>query len=127
PLRALPRHLALGYYSAQAGIPFTHSSNLIFALQTALNRICWPEKFDQIAEVAVWLRRRLREVGLPIVAPDAHASPAVVTLALPSDLSSRSLGSQLRNAGYLLSYNSVYLLQRNWIQICLIGAWSRKH
>jgi aspartate aminotransferase-like enzyme len=123
----LPRYLDLGYYAAQSGIPFTHSSNLVFALQTALNRICWQEKFAQIAEVAVWLRRRLREVGLPIVAPDAHASPAVVTLELPSDVSSPSLGSQLRAAGYLLSYNSAYLLQRNWIQICLMGEWSRKN
>ncbi len=125
--RSLPRYLDLGYYAAQAGIPFTHSSNLIFALQTALNRICWSEKFSQIAEVAVWLRRRLREVGLQIVAPDAHASPAVVTLALPGDISSRSLGGQLRSAGYLLSYNSGYLLRRNWIQICLMGEWSREN
>ena len=122
---SLPRYLDLGYYAAQSGIPFTHSSNLVFALQTALHRICWPEKFARVAEVAVWLRRRLREVGLQIVAPDAHASPAIVTLALPSDLSSRSLGSQLRRAGYLLSYNSSYLLQRNWMQICLMGEWSR--
>ena len=125
--RALPRYLDLGYYAEQSGIPFTHSSNLIYALQTALNRIDWSEKFKQIAEVAVWLRRSLREVGLQIVAPDAHASPAVVSIALPPEISSRALGNQLRSAGYLLSCNSGYLLQRNWIQICLMGEWSREH
>jgi len=125
--KALPRYLDLGYYAAQAGIPFTQSSNLVYALQTALNRINWQEKFDQIAEVAVWLRQRLRDLGLQIVAPDAHASPAVVTLALPSDINSGQLGNQLRSAGYLLSCNSGYLLQRNWIQICLMGEWSREH
>ena len=127
PARQLPRYLDLGYYAAQDGVPFTHSSNLVYALQTALKRICWPEKFRQIAEVAVWLRGRLRELGFQIVAPDAHASPAVVSIALPGELSSKAIGWQLKKSGYLLSYNSDYLRQRNWIQICLMGEWSRDH
>jgi aspartate aminotransferase-like enzyme len=125
--KALPRYLDLGYYRAQAGIPFTHSSNLIFALQKALNRIEWSEKFAQIAEVGTRLRGRLREVGLQILAPDAHAAPAVFTIALPSDVSSKTIGGLLKRAGCLLSYNSGYLLQRNWIQICLMGEWPRDH
>jgi hypothetical protein len=40
---------------------------------------------------------------------------------------SKTIGFQLKKAGYLLSYNSGYLLQRNWIQICLMGEWSREH
>ena len=121
----LPRYLDLGFYAAQAGVPFTQSSNLLYALQRALTRIDWEEKFQQIDGVAGWLRQQLREAGLQIVAPDAHASPAVVSLALPRDVSSHDVGAQLRQAGYLLSYNSGYLLQRNWIQICLMGEWSR--
>jgi len=122
----LPRYLDLGYYAAQSGVPFTHSSNLIYALQTALKRIAWRDKFEQIAEVSGWLRRRLREVGLHIVAPDAHAAPAVVSIALPSEIPSKSIGWQLKKSGFLLSYNSAYLLSRNWIQICLMGEWSRE-
>ena len=125
--KTLPRYLDLGYYAEQGGVPFTHSSNLLFALQTALKRITWNEKFSQIAEVSVWLRARLRELGLQIVAPDAHAAPAVLTIALPREISSRSIGWQLKKAGFLLSYNSAYLLQRNWIQICLMGEWSREN
>ncbi|HXI53026.1 MAG TPA: GNAT family N-acetyltransferase [Candidatus Saccharimonadales bacterium] len=125
PARALPRYLDLGYYAEQAGVPFTHSSNLIYALQTALNRIDWPAKFQQIAEIAVWLREQLRQVGLEIVAPDAHAAPAVVTIALPPQVSSGEVGGLLRSKGYLLSYNSGYLRQRNWIQICLMGEWCK--
>ena len=125
--QSLPRSLDLGYYAEQAGIPFTTSSNLLYALKTALQRISWPEKFAQIAEVSVHLRERLREHGQQIVAPDAHAAPAVVTIALPPEISSKSIGWQLRKAGYLLSYNSSYLLKRNWIQICLMGEWSREN
>ncbi len=32
---------------------------------------------------------------------------------------------QMQKAGYLLSYGSEYLLRRNWIQICLMGEYSR--
>lgn len=125
--KPLPRYLDLGYYAAQDGIPFTHSSNLIYALQAALKRTCWEDKFAQIRETAGWLRGRLRELGFQIVAPDAHASPAVLSIALPGDVSSKSIGWQLQKSGYLLSYKSAYLLQRNWIQICLMGEWSRDH
>ncbi len=127
PARQLPRYLDLGYYAAQAGVPFTHSSNLVYALQTALKRIRWADKFEQIGEVAVWLRGRLRDLGFRIVAPDAHASPAVVSIALPSEIPSKAIGWQLRKEGYLLSYNSEYLRQRNWIQVCLMGEWSPDH
>jgi aspartate aminotransferase-like enzyme len=126
--KGLPRYLDLGYYAAQGGVPFTHSSNLVYALQAALRRICWTEKFSQIAEVSAWVRARLRELGYQIVAPDAHSSPAVITIALPvGEVSSRAVGAHLKKAGYLLSYQSSYLLQRNWIQICIMGEWSREN
>jgi aspartate aminotransferase-like enzyme len=123
----LPRYLDIGYYAAQQGIPFTHSSNLIHALQTALKRTNWEEKFGQIRETANWLRVQFRERGFQIVAPDAHAAPAVISLALSPEISSKSVGWQLQKAGYLLSYKSEYLLRRNWIQVCLMGEWAHDH
>jgi aspartate aminotransferase-like enzyme len=123
----LPRYLDLGYYAAQSGIPFTHSSNLLYALQTALRRTCWAEKFQQLADVASWLRTRLRALGFQIVAADPYASPAVVSIALPSGVNSADIGWQLYREGYLLSYKSEYLLRRNWIQICVMGEWSREN
>jgi aspartate aminotransferase-like enzyme len=127
PAPSLPRYLDLGYCASQSGIPFTHSSNLLYALQTALRRTCWSEKFEQLAAVSGWLRTRLRALEFQIVAADAHASPAVVTIALPPTVSSEKIGWQLYQQGYLLSYKSEYLLQRNWIQICLMGEWSREN
>jgi len=127
PAPQLARYLDLGYYAAQQGVPFTTSSNLLYALQTALRRIDWPKKFAELAKAGAELREDLRGAGLQIVAPSAHATPAVVTLALPREVSSVTIGNQLRSAGYLLSYNSSYLVKRNWIQICLMGEWSREH
>jgi aspartate aminotransferase-like enzyme len=123
--KRLPRYMDLGYYVAQAGIPFTHSSNLVYALQTALRRIDWTTKFAQISETSVWLREELRARHFQIVAPDAHAAPAVITIALPGDVSAETMGRHLKHEGFLLSFQSGYLMQRNWIQICLMGEWSR--
>jgi predicted DNA-binding protein (MmcQ/YjbR family) len=36
------------------------------------------------------------------------------------------MAQRLEQAGYLLSYNSDYLRQRNWLQICLMGEYSRE-
>ena len=125
PSDSIPRYLDLGYYASQQGIPFTHSSNLVYALLTALQRTCWKDKFAQITDVSHWLRGRVRELGFQIVAPDTLSSPAVVTIVLPPEVSSRHVGWLLQQDGYLLSYKSEYLLKRNWIQICLMGEWSR--
>ena len=124
--RKLPRYLDLGYHAAQQGIPFTHSSNLLSALQAALKRYDSPQPFAEVVELSDWLRPKLRELGFQILAPDAHASPAVITLALPTGTSSQSIGDQLQAAGFLLSYQSEYLRRRNWLQICLMGDCSRQ-
>ncbi len=125
PAKELPRYLDLGYWASQDGVPFTHSSNLLHALLAALKRTCWNEKFAQIASVSGWLRGELSKLGFQIVAPEAVASTAVFSIVLPADVSSRSVGWLLQQEGYLLSYKSEYLLKRNWIQICLMGEWSR--
>ena len=122
----VPRYLDLGYYAAQNGVPFTHSSNLLSALQAALKRYDSQQPFAEIVELSVWLRPKLRELGFDILAPDTHASPAVITLALPKSISSQKTGDQLQAAGFLLSYQSEYLRDRNWIQICLMGDCSRQ-
>src|SRR5439155_9074969 len=122
----LPRYLDLGLYAADNGIPFTHSSNLLSALQVALKRYDSPQPFAELAELSNWLRPKLRELGFQFVAPEAQAAPAIVTIALPKGLSSHQLGAQLQAAGFLLSYQSEYLLRRNWIQICLWGECSRE-
>lgn len=120
----LPRYLDLGYYAQKSGLPFTTSSNLLYALLAALKRIQPEERFRRIKRLSGWLRNELRNRGFHIVAPDEYASAAVISLALPAHLNSRWVGLQLEEQGYLLSYQSEYLLGRNWIQICLMGEYS---
>jgi aspartate aminotransferase-like enzyme/GNAT superfamily N-acetyltransferase len=118
----LPRYLDLGYYAAKDGVPFTHSSNLMYALRSAVKRIAGGASFDELAAVSSRLRDELEKMGFHLIGTGGHASPAVITIALPENLSSETVGSRLQDAGFLLSYRSSYLLERNWIQICLMGA-----
>jgi len=122
----LPRYLDLGLYAMNSGIPFTHSSNLIYALRQALKRFESEDVFARALELSQWLRARLRELGFRIVAPDQHASPAAITLALPDGLSSMEVGRELEELGYFLYYKGGYLIERNWLQICLMGDCSQE-
>ena len=117
----LPRYLDLELYARHQGVAFTQSSNLIHALYAAVKKIEWPQRFAELREISSWLRPKLREMGFDLLIADEQASPTVVTLALPAELNSVRVGTQLHEAGFLLSCNSEYLVQRNWIQICVMG------
>ena len=129
---SLPRYLDLGLHAASGdGVPFTHSSNLIDALRVALTETPWPVKFTDVARDGLDLRERLRAqlapLGCQLIADQHHVSPAITTVALPSRTSARKVGEALEQAGFLLSYRSAFLLERNWIQLCLMGVYSAAH
>lgn len=117
----LPRYLDLGYYTHEAGIPFTFSSNLLHALQAAVRGVNWDKRFAELAATSAWLRPKLEEMGFQLVGCSARTSPAVLTIALPPELNSVTVGSLMKESGFLLSFNSSYLRDKNWIQICLMG------
>ena len=122
---SLPRYLDIGLYAAQEGIPFTISSNLIYSLKLAVEQFSATRKMEHIKALSQWLNCELGRMGFRVIAPDGHASPAVITIALPQAVSSKDLGERLESAGFMLSFKSAYLLTRNWIQICLMGECSR--
>jgi aspartate aminotransferase-like enzyme len=122
---ALPRYMDLGWYAENKGIAFTHSSNLVQALDAAVRQQDWEKKYADVAEVSVRLRARLRELGFRLLVSEPHVMPGVVTIVLRPDQSSTDFGQKLQQAGFLLSYNSDYLRRRNWVQICLMGEYSK--
>jgi len=126
PTPSLPRYLDIGLYAKCNGIAFTHSSNLLRALDAAVKRVNWPEKIKEVAEISAWLRSRLRESGFDLIASEDVAAPGVVTIALPTEINSFEFGAQLQQAGYLISCGSDYLRARNWVQICLMAEYSRQ-
>ena len=124
--RTIPRYLDIGLYSMSEGIPFTMSSNLIYALKRALERFDSGNRYKGLEEISFWLRDELRKIGFNIVAADEHSSPALITIDLPGWISSENLGLLLEEKGYLLSYRSRYLMRKNWIQISLMSGYTRE-
>ncbi|MFT4513828.1 MAG: aspartate aminotransferase-like enzyme [Planctomycetota bacterium] len=125
--RSLPRYLDLALYEASNGVAFTQSSNLVAALATALQRYESPAPMLETVAMASWLRTELRNLGLRLLLDDDDAGPAVTTIALDAPMHARQLGNQLHQAGFLVSYESNYLVARNWLQICLMGAFTRRN
>ncbi|MGB9082772.1 MAG: GNAT family N-acetyltransferase [Desulfuromonadaceae bacterium] len=120
--RRLPRYLDLGYYREKEGTPFTHSSNLMSALRQALLDLQAEQRFEAIRLLSDTLRGRLADAGFALMGSARHASPAVISVVLPEQISSLRLGEAMEQRGRLLSYRSGYLLERNIIQICLMGS-----
>ncbi len=123
----LPRYLDLGYYAEKEGIPFTFSSNLLHALHAAVGHVNWDDRFTDVVALGALLRKRLSDLRLNLLGADAQTSPAVFTLALPPEIRSVEFGDAMQKAGYLLGYNSEYLRERNWIQICFLGECTREN
>ena len=119
----VPRYLDLGYYAQCQGVPFTTSSNLMYALQTSLNRLQPEVRLTRIRYLSRWIRNELRRRGFSILAADEDAFPAVMTIVLPQHVDSVWAGDCLEECGYLVSYKSSYLVARNWIQLCLMSEY----
>ncbi len=120
----LPKYLDLGFAIAEGGVPFTQSSNLLDALATSLEEIDWPARFSRIAQDGGQLREAMESRGWRVLAPLAHASPAVHTLIPPAGVNRQRLGEQLRERGWLVAFESGYLRERGWIQLCLMGHYA---
>jgi aspartate aminotransferase-like enzyme/GNAT superfamily N-acetyltransferase len=117
----LPRYIDLALYAQGGGVPFTHSSNLLRALATSLDRVDWDTRYRRLADTSRWLRARLRECGFALVAAEIDAAPGIVTIALPAGISSTEVDDKLRRQGYALAGSSEYLRERNWIQISVMA------
>ncbi len=120
PSDRIPRYVDIGFYASRQGIPFTLSSNLVYALIAALDTLP-PDYYQHIADLANTIREALDKLQLDTLIPVSESIPAVTTIALPETINSVTLGDSLYGAGYELSYKSGYLVDRNWIQICLMG------
>jgi aspartate aminotransferase-like enzyme len=122
--KRLPRYLDLALYGDERGVPFTHSSNLLAALAAALET-AGPERHACLREDAFFLRAELEAAGLACVVPSQHASPAIFTLALPPSVRAAWLAGELSADGFLVAHASRYLAERNWLQIAMMGEYSR--
>jgi len=120
PSERLPRYLDLGTWEQADGTPFTHSSNLVEAMVAALQRFEEASPFETLAQQLKRVRQTCLALGMPILAAPEHAHPCALTLALPPEISAQAFGEAALARNIQLGWQSGYLRQRNWIQICLM-------
>ena len=123
---SIPRYLDLGFYAESEGIPFTVSSNLIYALSASLNDFDKDKRFLKLKEISGWVRAQILDMGFRVIAAEDNATPALITISLPDWLNSSKLGQKLQDEGFFLHWRSRYLIERNWIQIALMGECSQE-
>ncbi|MDR3229044.1 MAG: aminotransferase class V-fold PLP-dependent enzyme [Puniceicoccales bacterium] len=117
----IPSYLDLGYWIAQNGVGFTHSSNLLSALATSLAEKDFPARHKIITERDAWLRDALKDSRFDILTHGPNACPAVLTLIPRTGPDAWETGMALEDAGFVLSYRSNYLRERNWLQISIMS------
>lgn len=129
PEGQLPRAIDLAAFAPADGVPYTQSSNLLAALEAALG-IDWTARWRAVRSADAQLRRALGCSLSPsstqpwrVLVSSEHAMSGILTLALAPHLQAARIGAQLERAGFKLAWQSAYLQQRNWLQICLMGAW----
>lgn len=104
PHPRLPRTLDLGYHLASGGVQFTLPSNLLMALDLALDAFDGPARWAEGVRRGLDLRARLARLGYQALAPERASSPAVLTIPLGPDHSAEVLGRWLASTGYLVGY-----------------------
>ena len=119
--RQLPIYFDLAYYEAKQGIPFTISSNAIYALNAALNNSDWQARFANVRQWSAEIREEFEQIDISVLADVQCRAPHVTTLVLPDMVSSLEMGKRLEDDGILVSYRSQYLLEKNHIQVCFMG------
>ena len=115
PNERLPNYLDIGQYQACNSVPYTHSSNGLLALHAALSN---PQTYkDELTEE---IRHTFRLSGMYVLGGSDY-SPGIITVELPGQVVAQDFGDRLKSYGIQTSYESGYLLNRNWFQIALMG------
>jgi aspartate aminotransferase-like enzyme/GNAT superfamily N-acetyltransferase len=121
----VPRYLDLAAYRDAQGVPYTQSSNLLAALDAAL-AVDWNQRWQAVRDADQRLRQGLHRHGFAIVADARHPMPGVISIALGPQVPAARLARRMERNGYLLAHRSDYLVQRNWVQVCLMGEWDAR-
>lgn len=116
PSEEIPRYLDLGQYEDKDSIPYTHSSNLLHALHEAVGCLDVRNK----NKLANTMKEVIMRANIPFLGDESY-SPGIITIPLSNALSSKVVGDELKKKGIISSYESDYLVKRNWIQFAFMG------
>jgi len=73
------------------------------------------------------LQQGFTALGFNLLLPQNYMHKPVITIVLPEEISSEKFGDELNKKNIQISYKSGYLIERNWVQICLMGHYEHSH
>lgn len=105
--------------------PHTLGFPILAALHASLTTACAPAHIAQRAQSFLHLgqaiRKQLKALGAPILAPENAASPAMTTFEIPPGLTTLEFLKLTESWGYVLAGHSGYLKDRRLAQIATYG------
>lgn len=126
----VPSYFDLVAAMTKDGPCYTFPSPILLALEAALapyeTEDGAQEVYRRYAELGVYVRNRLREIGLTPLADEEWASPVVTTFAPPDGMSSMEFVDKCLASGVAIGGQSGYLAQRGLVQIATMGAVTRR-
>lgn len=120
--QSIPVYLDLANYASKNNIPFTISSNLIFALYTAIlqkNTVGHANLVRQYSHLYFNIMDRYN------VVPFSNRHSKVFTLVVPAEKRSLFI-HHMANKNITLSFESEYLKKRNWAQLAVLGYYEEE-
>ncbi len=124
--KTLYEYIDLNTYHNTAATPFTFSSPLLFALNTALQSLCIDTKIKHVSNYATRLKEILNMCEMKTALHGAVQSNHVWTLALPAHISSLSIGEHMEKCDVLVHYKNSYLIENNYIQLAFMTIYDEK-
>ncbi|EOO59224.1 serine-pyruvate aminotransferase [Bacillus cereus VD196] len=122
----IPAYMDIGLYEENNSIPYSHSWNIIYALQEALKKFEDKNEYAKTNETYTFLEEAVTNMGLKLVSPKEHAASIILTIQLNKELSSKKIGDTLALQGYIVHYESSYLQKNNWIQIACLNYYKER-
>jgi aspartate aminotransferase-like enzyme len=123
----IPTYIDLGHYLKNIGIPFTISSNLIMALNRAVDYSLRPGQTENVEHLSKLLLQGVtRMPGITVVNKDFRIPTHITTIVPQNGISSVELGDEIKALGVETSFNSGYLKVRNQLQIAIMGQHTEK-
>ena len=123
PCRPTPRYLDLQIYDRADGLPFTQCTSLVEGLRVSLEeRRDADEGYARTARLTRIARRGLERLGLPPIVDEELGCPGVLTVAIPGRVRAARVAGLLESRGLCVSAASGYLVERNWLQVGVMGS-----
>jgi aspartate aminotransferase-like enzyme len=113
----IPKYFDIAFYKTNKGIPFTISTNLVKALHRACQLNLSEDRWLRLDAFSEKLFSKLFETG---IIPFSNKNSRVFTIA-QLEKSSHEMGESFLKNNLITSFQSGYLLERNWIQLALMG------